>query len=454
MSRLPEGDATGFAQEVARACQRRNGIVASEVYLKESRYRRTERIGSGTGTAAPAGTQAEETGLALRLFRAEGRAGHAWAPDPTDAGTLEIAAAAAAKLAERASPGAADLPPGPWEPPDLDLYDPAVEQEEPVASLLARIEAAILEEGRGEVEVESLACIAGGSRVTLATSAGFAASYRSTLMTLILALRARRGAESVFDRSVIAARHLSMLDADRLGREAVRRARLPLEGAALPPGPVRVALEPRVAALLVEHLAASLVEGAVERGRSALPAAAPKESVGSGAITLVEDASLARGLASAPFDGEARPTRPWTLIERGTLRHLLGARAGRGGERVGSASRTSFTEPPRREPANLHLARGERGPRALVAEAGSVFRVTGASLLGRGGPASGEVVLAASGERLESGAFVEGVRGVTLVGRLRDILAGVLEAGNDLSFHLRGSVVGSPTLLIDGMWVA
>jgi PmbA protein len=215
-----------------------------------------------------------------------------------------------------------------------------------------------------------------------------------------------------------------------------------------------VALEPRVAALLVEHLAASLVAGAVERGRSALPSAALGEGVGSPAVTILEDASLPRGLASAPFDGEARPTRPWTLVERGTLRELLGAPAGRGGERVGSASRTSFTEPPRREPANLHLARGERSPRSLLAEAGSVFRVTGASLLGRGGPASGEVVLAASGERLESGAFAGAVRGVTLVGRLRDVLAGVLEAGNDLSFHLRGSVVGSPTLLIDGMWVA
>ena len=89
----------------------------------------------------------------------------------------------------------------------------------------------------------------------------------------------------------------------------------------------------------------------------------------------------------------------------------------------------------------------------MLAEAGTVLRVTGASLLGRGGPASGEVVLAASGERLEAGASAGGVRGVTLVGTLRDLLSGVLEVGNNLSFHLRGATFGSPTLLLDGFTV-
>ena len=114
----------------------------------------------------------------------------------------------------------------------------------------------------------------------------------------------------------------------------------------------------------------------------------------------------------------------------------------------------TYTEPPRRAPSNLLVARGARGPRAMLAEAGSLLRVTGAALLGRGGPASGEVVLVASGERLEDGEPAGGVRDVTLVGRLDELLRGVREVGSDLAFHLRGGAVGAPTVILDGFRVA
>jgi predicted Zn-dependent protease len=107
-------------------------------------------------------------------------------------------------------------------------------------------------------------------------------------------------------------------------------------------------------------------------------------------------------------------------------------------------------DPPTCLPANLHLAAGSRGPRTLLAEGGSVLRITGASVLGRGGASSGEVVLAASGERVEGGEVAGGIRGVTLVGRLRDLLDGILEVGNDRRFQLRGAALGSPTVLLDG----
>jgi len=287
--------------------------------------------------------------------------------------------------------------------------------------------------------------------VTLETSAGFSGSYTTSLVTIFLALRARRGGDLAFHRSVVAARHLAALDADRVARRAVRHARLKLDDGVVGSGPVRVALEPRVACLLLEHLAPSLHRGAVDRGRSSLPAVKRGASVAAAAVTLVDDPTLRRGLGSLPFDGEGRPTARHLLVHDGRQGSLLGAPMEEGAGNVGAMQRVSFADPPRRAPSNLHFARGDRSPRNILAEAGSVLRVTGAALLGRGGPASGEIALAATAERLEAGESAGGVRAVTLVGRVGDLLAGVVEVGNDLSFHLRGGVMGSPTVVLDGM---
>jgi PmbA protein len=184
-----------------------------------------------------------------------------------------------------------------------------------------------------------------------------------------------------------------------------------------------------------------------------LPAAEAGATVASSATTLVDDPSLRRGIGSLPFDGEGRPVHRRTLIDAGKLGLLLGAPVNRRGLRVGAALRPSYADPPRRGPSNLHLARGERSPGNLLAGAGTVLRVTGATLLGRGGPASGEIVLSATGELLEAGEPSGSFRDVTLAGRAGELLSGVLEVGNDLSFHLRGCALGSPTVLLDGMWV-
>jgi PmbA protein len=214
-----------------------------------------------------------------------------------------------------------------------------------------------------------------------------------------------------------------------------------------------VALEPRVACLLLEHLVPSLHHGAGQRGRSSLPPSETGDPVASTAVTLVDDPLLRRGLGSLPFDGEGRPTARRVLLEGGRRGRFLGAPAEEGGEPVGAMQRTGFSDPPRRMPSNLHLVRGERSPANILADAGSVLRISGATLLGSGGPASGEIVLSATGELLEQGEAIGGVRQMTLVGRAAEMLAAVLEVGNDLAFHLRGGVLGSPTVLLDGMRV-
>jgi PmbA protein len=436
-----------FVHTAVAATMKRPAAVAADAYYKESRHRRWLVSSGDTVRSA-----ARETGFAVRIFRIDGRVGHGSASGQGDDENLTTVLEAADAAAQRCSPLTATLPPGSWTPPDLDLFDPTLEQVPAVEGLLLRMESAVEQEGRGEVEVQSLLAIAGGSRISMATSAGFAGSYASSLLTVLLALRARRGGETVFHRSLVAARHLAELDAHRVARRAVRAARLPLDGGVAPAGRVRVALEPQVACLILGHLAPSLHHDAAERGRSSLPAVDPGGPVASGAVSVVDDPTLPRGMASLPFDGEGRPTARRVLIDAGRPQELLGSSEAGDGP-VGAMHRMGFADPPRRTPSNLHLARGERSPANILANAGSVLRVTGATLLGRGGPASGEIALSATAERLENGEPAGGLRQVTLVGKVPELLAGVQEVGNDLSFHLRGGVLGAPTVLLDGMRV-
>ncbi len=436
-----------FVSSAVRSALSRPRTVAADAYYKKSLYRRW-RISAGDRVRS----QAQESGFAIRLFRGDGRVGHAFASGSGASIPVDTVLDAASYVAERCTPGVASLPPGQWEPPDLDLFDPAVDQVPAMDGLLLRLETAILEEGGGEVTLESMVAVAGISQFALATSAGFSAECKTSLATFFLHLRARRGSEVSFHREVIAVRHLSTLDADRVGRRAARRARLPLGAGSLQAGSMRIAFEPQTACVFLEHLAPSLEASAARRGGSAFPPGKMGGRVASSAVGLVDDPCLRRGIGSLPFDGEGRPTRRSMLIDQGILGSLVGARND-SKEPVGAALRRSFTDPPRPGPSNLHFARGERSPANIVADYGSVFRVTAATLLGRGGPASGEIVLSASGELLESGEPVGQVRDVTLVGRMDELLAGVLEVGNDLQFHLRGTVLGSPTLVLDGMWI-
>jgi PmbA protein len=66
-------------------------------------------------------------------------------------------------------------------------------------------------------------------------------------------------------------------------------------------------------------------------------------------------------------------------------------------------------------------------------------------------PVTGEFSLGASGFFYRNGEFEHAVRGVTVAGRLSDLLTGVAMIGDDLTWF--GST-GAPSLLVTGLTVA
>jgi len=125
----------GFVDAAIRSALGRSRVVAADAYYKESHHRRW-LVSSGDTVR----TAAQESGFAVRLFRGDGRVGHGSASGRGAGIELDTVLDAAGRAADRCSPGMASLPPGVWQPADLDLFDPTMEQVPAVEGLLLRMD--------------------------------------------------------------------------------------------------------------------------------------------------------------------------------------------------------------------------------------------------------------------------------------------------------------------------
>jgi PmbA protein len=186
----------------------------------------------------------------------------------------------------------------------------------------------------------------------------------------------------------------------------------------------------------------------VLKGRS-LFAGKVGERVANERITVVDDARLARGLRSAPFDGEGVVTTTRTLIERGVLRgYLTSLKTSRKMkvDATGNARRGGYGSVARIGPSNLYVAAGTDDADAVVRDFDRALAVTSLLNLHTIDPVSGEFSLGATGSYLEHGARVHAAQGITIAGNLTGLLNAVVGVGSDLVFGPAG--LGSPTLVI------
>ena len=81
-------------------------------------------------------------------------------------------------------------------------------------------------------------------------------------------------------------------------------------------------------------------------------------------LTIVDDGTREKGMASAPFDGEGVPTQKRTLVEKGVLKSFIynTSSANRAGtESTGNASRGGFTRLPGIGTHNVYVEAGNSG---------------------------------------------------------------------------------------------
>jgi len=332
---------------------------------------------------------------------------------------------------------------------DLDLLDP-VEVDAAALAERARAaeEAALSVSGVTKSGGASASWRVGG--MVLATSNGFCGGYVASRHGVSVTAIAGEGTGMERDYDFDSRTHLEDLaDAAAIGRRAGERAIARVNPRKLSTRTADVIYEPRVARSLVGHLIGAINGAAIARGTGFL-----KDRLGTAVfpktLSLVDDPTRPRGLASRPFDGEGRPARPLTLIDTGVLTQWLldtasarelgltpNGRAGRGGAGPSPAA------------TNLTLTPGTASQAELLAEIGTGLLVT--DLIGHGVNAvTGDYSRGASGFWVEGGEIAFPVSEFTLAGNLLPMFASLV-AGNDVDTR---SAYHVPSLLVRTLTIA
>lgn len=377
-------------------------------------------------------------------------------------GSTDLSSDALVELAERAVAMARAAPEDPYAglaPEDLllrggladldlaDAHDPSP------ADLRARAEAAedAARAVPGVTNSEGAGASAGAAVLALATSHGFAGAYAGTSRGLSASVIAGEGSGMQRDYAWRSARYgADVPSPEQIGAQAGERAVARLDPGRLKSGPMPVVFDPRVGGSLIGHLVGAMSGSAIAR-RASFLLGREDEQLFDGAVTLVDDPLLARGLRSRPFDGEGLPVSRRNLVEGGRLTGwLMDSASARqlGLSPTGHASRGT-SGAPGVSPSNLHLAPGSLSPAALMSDIADGVYIT--ELIGQGvNGVTGDYSRGASGFRIVNGEIAGAVAEFTIAGNLIDMYRALTPA-NDLEWH---RAINVPTIRVDGLTIA
>lgn len=168
-------------------------------------------------------------------------------------------------------------------------------------------------------------------------------------------------------------------------------------------------------------------------------------------LTITDDPHDPGSPFSRPFDGEGVPTAPKMLIERGVLRGFfdtLGT-AAESGRVPGNAVR-SYDSMPKTGWSLIKMAPGSAMPEDMIGETREglyVMRLIGIGM----DEISGNYSIGAMGRRIVNGTLGDAVAGITVAGKLGELLRDIDRIGNDLT---PGYQIQCPTFRIRRMAVA
>jgi PmbA protein len=432
---------------------RQKGADQAEVFLELSRQSSC-RVRDGELEHL---TEAASKGLGIRVY-AKGRLGFAYTSDFAR-GTLNQFVDRALGLAKAAAPSKLNGLPSRAElkapRPDVGaLFD------KDVANLPSdwKVKAALEAERAAkavDARITAFDSVGAGdyvSEVFVASSEGLSCSYSGTYVYVYASPVASQNGHLQTASWMDYKRFLSELDsAEAVGREAGRRAVRMLGARKVKSQKVPVVFDPRMAAAFVGSIAGA-ADGDMVFKKSSIFAGRKGELLASPLVTIVDDGVLAKGIATAPFDGEGVPTRKTRIIGQGKLESFLyDAFTARKAKAKSTANATrSYSSLPSIGVNNLYLEAGERTAESIVREVKSGFYVT--SMLGRGAdPVTGDFSRGANGLWIENGELAYPVQEVTVAGNLMKMLKDVDAVGSDLEF--RGSVA-APTLRFSELTVS
>ncbi len=289
-------------------------------------------------------------------------------------------------------------------------------------------------------------------QVTLANSDGFIGQYQTTNASMSVSLLAEENGVKQRDGWYSFNRFFNKIDSPKsIGEEAARRTIRRLGGKKVKSQAVPVVIDPEVAGDFVGMIFGAASGGSIYRRSSYLVDKVGQEIVAP-AITIVDDATIADGLASRPFDAEGVKSSSVTVIENGVLKTYVcdSYSARRLDAKVTGNAGRSYQAAPGVTATNLFLKNGKENPKDIIKSVKNGLYLT--EMFGSGvNSVTGDFSQGASGYWIENGELTFPVQEITIAGNVLKVLKNVQAIGNDSSFKL-GSTA-SPTLLISEMTV-
>lgn len=421
-----------LTQRLVKQCLAK-GADAAEVYLESTRKLSIAIRNGEVETVEEAAT----AGVGFRVLVA-GKLGFAHCNDLRDP-ALDSALARAIALARSTTADPNNVLPGDTAITAVDgLYDPAIAKVgmEKKIELAKTLEKLAMADPRisksagasyGEAE----------SEIFLANSRGLSKSYRSSGCGVDVTVVAVKGDLQAPGWESCSRRFFAdLLPAAEIAGRAAAKAIEQLDPKPVKTQRAAVLVDPDVAGSILGGLLAAVDGEAVLQGASFLGSALDKP-IASKLLTLVDDGTRPRGLASCPFDGEGVPTQKRTIVDHGVLKGFLynSSVARRAGTRsTGNASRDGFNSLPGIGVHNFAMAAGATRPADVVkaTKVGLWLKdVTGYGINAVNGNFSG----GAAGLWIDNGKVAFPVRGLTIASTARQMLEGIDLVGSEVDLN-------------------
>lgn len=293
------------------------------------------------------------------------------------------------------------------------------------------------------------------SEISLRNTKGLSLSYAKNAAIAHVSAIAKRGEETKTGSDFWKAQDWDAFDPEKIGREAARRAASHLGADSVASGKYDVIWEKRTMAVLLGAFAGIFFAENVQKGFSLLDGKMGQK-IAADCVTLRDDALLAGGYASTPFDHEGVSGRNKAVIEGGILKTLLYNRKSAekdGTQSTGNGFRAGLTGAIKTGCTNFYLAAGAFSEEALAERLGDGLLLTSLMGLHAGANAvSGDFSLSAEGFLVEGGKIGKPVEQITVAGNFYRLLEAIEAAAEEIYFSSGG--IGAPSVLMRSIDIA
>ena len=397
-----------------------------------------------------------EEGLAFR-GNIDGRTGYSYTERLTEDAIPYLVHTAKENAALLSPEDMEDLYEGEESYPELEGVNEELEQlavSEKIAAAMKMEKAALA----GAEEVASLDYCALGiglAEIAIKNTKGLDVSFAKNFATAYVSAIARKGDETKTGTYFWKAQNWNDFDPEKTGREAAKRASSHLGASSVPSGKYDVILDGRTMVSLLGAFAGVFFGENAQKGFSLLKGKTG-ERIASEKVTLRDDALLAGGYGTQPFDSEGVSGKNKAVIEKGVLKTLLYNRKTAKKDGVlstGNGFKAGLTGSVKTATTNFYLTQGEPTQEELFRQMGNGLFITSLMGLHAGCNAvSGDFSLSAEGFRIEDGKQGRPVEQITIAGNFYKLLESVEEIADDLYFGSNG--MGAPSVLVRNLDIA